>query len=133
MLYYSVNILWITVSLPSQFTYCTEPTIYNTPDSSDEQLDPLRPEGTAGAFVHKTRIWKGHDALMVYFYNPDYLKQGKYPLSIDTVMAWAEAWNTAHAPNIPKFEKTYFISKADIRVLFGGKNCFKKSYIIILL
>lgn len=105
-----------------QMVYCTEANCYNAHKESIENGDASRPQETAGAYVAKTKIWRGRDVLKVYFMNPDYLSQGTYPLTLATVVSWAKTWSTSLVPNIPKFEQTDSVENADIKVKFGGKN-----------
>ena len=96
------------------------------PDDSDSVCDGEetieRLQATSGAYVQKTKLWRGRDMLFVYFRNPDYLQKGKYPLTVSIILAWAGSWNNALVPDIPKFGRTDSIEKADIRIQFGGER-----------
>ncbi len=80
----------------------------------------------AGGFALKTNIWPAQtNVLYVKFLNSKILKEenwkcGRAVLSIETILAWAAAWNTKKCPKIPIFENTDRADSADIRVKFEG-------------
>ena len=80
--------------------------------------------GDAAASVAREKIWNGREVLKVYFMNPDDIDDWGWkcrgePMNIYTVIACARVWNFVEYPEIPFFDVTERVKKADIRVQFS--------------
>ena len=76
--------------------------------------------GAAGALVSTDKLWRGRNLLKVYFLNPHILgRDGR--LSVSTILACAQQWNSRAFSDVPNFERTDSTWNADIRVYFGGE------------
>ena len=72
--------------------------------------------------------------------NSDDLEELKWeyrekPLSVITIFAWAQVWNTVQYPEIPLFEmidQSTLMNQADIRVKFSSKFTFLNHYTVTL-
>ena len=86
-------------------------------------------EGAAGAYLTKGKIWKDRQKLIVYFLNDEFIddhKSGPDPLTLTTIMAWAQVWNSPGYGNIPELvmeKRKNKLRTADIRVRFSGELC----------
>ncbi len=69
-----------------------------------------------------SKIWRDRSVLRVYFMNPGALHDWKCGISgTGTIMSWASSWNSPLFEQIPRFEETDAVGRADIRVKFSGK------------
>ena len=83
----------------------------------------------AGAYIAKTKTWLGRQTLSVYFMNEDFIEQhgwrcGLSSMTVDTIMAWANVWNSPGYEKIPRLVRTDLSTqtrRADIRVQFSGE------------
>ena len=87
-----------------KITYCyaspSGPTLAPEDHSLSHNYD------AAGAFVARDKIWEGRNKLTVFFLNEEVIdewKCGSSQMTVETIMAWAETWNSPLSDKIPKF------------------------------
>ena len=90
--------------------FCGRPPYCDPKEQTDAQCCP---ENAGAAVVHRDVVWKGRQALKVYFLSSDVLK--RWGLQPDTIIEWANAWE-----EVMIFKITHKMAKADIRVDFSG-------------
>ena len=118
-----MKMLYNLCSFPQVVPFCSKPPL----QFNSTQDSIVRREGAAGAYVVKNKIWKDRQQLTVHFLNDDIIEGwrcGSGPMTVETIMAWAQVWNSPGHDNIPKLVKDERNSRertADIRVQFSSE------------
>ena len=78
-------------------------------------IDTQVPDDKVPAVVAPNMLWPtGQDVLYVYIMNPDELKA--VDVNEQNILSWAKTWKHS---DIPKFQHTNDLSKANIRIKIG--------------
>ncbi len=96
----------------------------SAPGKDDKGLQEDSCPGAADSFIPKEKIWKGVNVLKVFFFNVEFIDNWKSkgePMNVNTIIAWANAWQPWKGAGIPRFERTELVNKADIRVKFTSQ------------